>query len=343
MKSLQELSKITLMRNLSSIEDIGCTPFRLIEDVLDKMNKEQLIRLEEKNVFLVLEDDKIWLKFLKLDFPTSVHVSYVSRKEIIYNQYLDFIRKFDEILLNERRQLVSIYLKALVNKDPKKMKFRIPYRILYFKYQNDEMRKQQKTAEKLRLQMQQIKDERERNKTVSVDSVYLQKGRGVKTFVHNKSAFRKNYHSKMFNEAMRGAPSRIQRPTVQPSRPAITRRAFGGGSPVPAPAPVPLVANPAPVDTTTMQQDEPPIKPPVETKTRQVSPVKKRRVESTSIFLTKKKPLRKASTRGPRPDPSSLSSSSLSPPPPSMTQLSSTSKKKKSLNDYIQMKKTDTH
>ncbi|CCD25700.1 elongin A NDAI_0F03820 [Naumovozyma dairenensis CBS 421] len=248
MKTLFELAKLSLMRNINVLEDIGDVPFRLIADVLNIVSKEQLNKLEERSLFLVFEDDELWLKFIQKYYPTHVHEQFVSKKDTIIHYYMNFIRKNHPDILpmgsledSNMKELIDSFFKDLIKKDIKKNKYRVPYRMLYFKYLNDDIKKQERSAEKLRLQMNQLKTEREQNKTIEVGSVYIPRDSSRN---YRKPVFTNVGSSKILNRTLQEESQRLRKLNEERKRvnkgnqerlkkgiirTPVSRRAFGGG------------------------------------------------------------------------------------------------------------------
>ncbi|QLQ79384.1 hypothetical protein HG537_0C00310 [Torulaspora globosa] len=284
MKSLSKLCEISLMRNYQQIQNVTNVPYRLIQDILLKVKFDQLCRLEKSNVLLVFEDDELWLNLLKQDFPTSTHESFVSKKTVIRQYYIDFVQENDPTLLQEDPELIETYLQPALRKSRANGQFRIPYRMLYFRYQEDVIRKQEKSAERLRLQMKQLQQERIKNQIVVVDPPISARG------LAKRNA--KEHHSELFRKSMKEHDSRLRHfknGGFDIAKRHTTRVAFGGsagGAPNGSPPP--------------HTDSEPnPRRSPVEEHPRDITfatdanpgllPVpKKRRTEPPSIFLKKK-------------------------------------------------------
>lgn len=209
MKSLKELCEIELKRNYRSINDVSRMPFYLIEPCLKLMKPEQLESIEKKSPLLVLEDDHIWLNHLQNDFPTNGQDMFTSKKNTIEKYYTDFINEnIDEIdrncwLFVSIDELVNRRMVQLVKRENGHWRTRIPYRKIYLRYKDDEIKKQEISAEKLRLQMQQIKKEREEKQTITVGSEFFNqnyKRYGRKT---NETFFNDGNRSKLFIKSMK--------------------------------------------------------------------------------------------------------------------------------------------
>ncbi|CCE66162.1 hypothetical protein TPHA_0O01960 [Tetrapisispora phaffii CBS 4417] len=189
--SLQEVAELHLVRNHKLVEDTGNMPYRLLKRVLKQMKKDQLIRVEQKNVILIFDDNELWLNFLKQDFPTSIHDSFTTKKNNIINYYLDFIKKNDLKFYNNNSSYIEGILKMKVVKDLSSNKYLIPYRMLYLKYEIDEIRKAEESTERLRIQMREIQKKREEKQTIQVDHSF---------YINNKSS-RKSNKNRYVNSA----------------------------------------------------------------------------------------------------------------------------------------------
>ncbi|QLL32509.1 hypothetical protein HG536_0D00310 [Torulaspora globosa] len=300
MKSLSKLCEISLMRNYQQIQNVANVPYRLIQDILLKVKFDQLCRLEKSNVLLIFEDDELWLNLLKQDFPTSTHESFVSKKDVIRQYYMDFVQENDPALLEADPELVETYLQPTLRKSRSNGQFRMPYRMLYFRYQEDVIRKQEKSAERLRLQMKQLQQERIKNQIVVVDPPFSAKG------LARRSA--KEHHSELFRKSMKEHDSRLRHfknGGFDIAKRHATRVAFGGsaggaptGSPQPhagsEPIPIRKIVDEPPREATSPADANPGLPP----------AIKKRRTEPPSIFLKKKPAVPIARTREPPAPPS---------------------------------------
>ena len=127
------------------------------------------MKLEKSNVLLIFDDDDLWLEILKQDFPTNVQEQFVSKRDSICKYYITFIKENDIQLYHSAQDLIKLCIRQSVVKDTRNNKYRIPYRMLYSKYQQDVEKKQEESAERLRSEMLKLKQEREKKQTVVVD------------------------------------------------------------------------------------------------------------------------------------------------------------------------------
>lgn len=304
MKSLQTLCEISLMRNHSNIQSVSNVPYHLLKRILQKVKIPQLLRLEKSNVLLIFDDDELWLGFLKQDFPTNVHEQFVSKRDTICKYYFDFVKKNDIELYRSDQDLLKSCVRQSVVKDIRNNKYRIPYRMLYSKYQQEVEKKQEESAERLRLEMQKLQQEREKKQTIVVDhTVYFKKRNTKKTTRLENEA-----HSQLYMKSLKDHESRLKHfkdGGFNIAKRHAQRVAFGGKaggqSSTLKKGSVPIKAEPFKVnrqiDSLTVEKKDIP---------QPITPVKKRRSESPSIFLNRKKPalLRpapKTNTAGSRP------------------------------------------
>ncbi|GAV55348.1 hypothetical protein ZYGR_0AS06720 [Zygosaccharomyces rouxii] len=278
MKSLSELCEITLTRNYSQLEEVKNIPYRLIHNILWKVKMPQLVKLERSNVLLVFEDDEMWLNFLKQDFPTSVHDCFITKKDDIKHYYLNFINDNEPELLDTDADLIKMYFKSVLKKDLNKNKYKVPYRMLYQRYQDDVVKKQEKCTERLRLQMRQLQQEREKNQTVVVDQSFYLKNQPKRS--SNRMPYKDRQHSELFRKSVKDHGSRLRHfksGGFDIAKRHSTRVAFKGAAGD--------TANEARNETRQgpLKTNNVSIQPPK-------SPVQKRRVDPPSIFLQRKRP-----------------------------------------------------
>ncbi|AET40850.1 elongin A Ecym_6480 [Eremothecium cymbalariae DBVPG len=199
--TLEKCCVLTLMRHHTLIDDVAHIPYALIRQVLQKLKAEQLVRLEKTNPLLILGDEEIWYDLLKKDFPLNVHEQYVSRKNQVYEYYLGCIKENDEKLLDDK-PLVKNYFHENVKKDPVVFKYRLPSRLLYYKYQQEVAEKQELSAERLRQSVKQLQAEKEKMLiTMLEDPIYVERElRSTKIKQHQN---RSNLYLKSYKEHLK--------------------------------------------------------------------------------------------------------------------------------------------
>ncbi|KAG0669742.1 hypothetical protein C6P45_003376 [Maudiozyma exigua] len=191
-RTLVEICQQELMKNPKYLENVSNVPYDLISIVFKEINlePERLKQLESTNIFYIFEDDELWLNFLRKEYPTHVPDSYVSHKSTIENYYMKIFESYEKQLDEREIDLFDRYVMNKIKKDPKRNKYRIPYRMLFETYHNDVERKQMRSAERLRESVHKLDEERKRNQTVTVDYSMLihQQGQG-----RNSKKRRKEY------------------------------------------------------------------------------------------------------------------------------------------------------
>lgn len=276
------------MRNYLLLQNVENVPYRLIKKVLVKCKRDHLCKLESSNVLLIFEDDELWLHFLKQDFPTSVHDCFVSKKDNIKDYYIDFIKKYDSELLKNERERVDTYLENAIRKDPTTKKYKMPYRLLYFRYQQDVEKKQEKSAERLRYQMKKLEMERQKNQPVVVDHSFYAQNQPKRA---SKNLARRS-HSDLFRKSIKDHENRVQHfrsGGFDITKRHTTRVAFSGS--VPNISESTAIVSPTKASEergTIMNQPTPP--PPASQNSQSPPKLKKRRSEPPSIFLNRKRP-----------------------------------------------------
>ncbi|CDR43929.1 CYFA0S13e00694g1_1 [Cyberlindnera fabianii] len=163
---LSVICENVLLRNHTALRDLGGTRFQLIRRVLFKCTPSQLTSLEEMNPLLVLEDEDVWYHILKRDFPTQVHERYTTNRskiKLFYKQQLDKI-KYDYKNLN-----FDNYIKYEEVRPGNK--FKLPSKLVYLKYKEEQIRKEESVVENLRQRMKDMQAKREKNKVVQLDEI----------------------------------------------------------------------------------------------------------------------------------------------------------------------------
>ncbi|SCV00039.1 LAME_0G07140g1_1 [Lachancea meyersii CBS 8951] len=228
-KSLSSLCELSLMRNHLMLQDVSNMPYRLIRNVLMKVKLEQLCKLEETNSLLIFEDDEIWHNLLVKDYPLHVHESFLRKRGEIMNYFVSFIETYDPSLLRDV-ELMKGYLRFAIKKDPRHQKYKVPSRMLYFKYQAETVRKQELSTQRLRFQMQELQREKEKNQISALDDpLYCEK--------RTKSGIKINDRSDLFVKSYKEHQRRQQHfksGGYDISKRPVKRVAFGGqvGTPI---------------------------------------------------------------------------------------------------------------
>ena len=277
------------MRNHSNIQSVSNVPYHLLKKILQKVKIPQLLKLEKSNVLLIFDDDELWLEFLKQDFPTNVHEQFVSKRDTICKYYFNFVKENDADLYNSDQDLLKSCLRQSVVKDIRNNKYRIPYRMLYSRYQQEVEKKQEESAERLRLEMQKLQQEREKNQTIVVDhTVYFKKKNTKKT-----ARLDSEPHSQLYMKSLKDHESRLKHfkdAGFNIAKRHAQRVAFGGKAGAQTSSsknnPVPIKAEPVKInrhmhDIAVEKKDV----------AMPTTPLKKRRSDSPSIFLNRKKPI----------------------------------------------------
>ncbi|SCU86983.1 LAFA_0E04038g1_1 [Lachancea sp. 'fantastica'] len=228
-KSLSELCELSLLRNHLVLRSVRNTPYRLIRNVLMKLKMEQLCKLEETNVLLIFEDDEIWHNLLVKDYPLHADKSFLRKREEIVNYFVSYIEQHDATLL-EDVELMKSFLRCAIKKDPELQKYRVPSRMLYFKYQADTVRKQEVSTQRLRSQMQQLQQEKQKNQIAPLDDpLYCEK--------RTKSGLKNSSRSDLFVKSYKEHQMRQQHfknGGFDASKRPVKRVAFGGQVGMPA-------------------------------------------------------------------------------------------------------------
>lgn len=238
--TLSELCLQSLIRNKEKFQVIGNIPYRLIEKYLKRINinANQLMKYERFNVEWIFDADEeeLWLNFLKVDFPTNIHEKYVNNKDSIVKYYKDAIRDIydnknkNNINKEDNDKLNKIILKNKVSdtikRDINTKKYKVPYRMLYLQYQEDIKLKEAKITENLRLQMQRIKEERDKKSTVVVgEQFYIDNTVGKNRRNYRKRRLMDKMYITSFN---RGFKSQGDTRQLNENKRHIERVAFGG-------------------------------------------------------------------------------------------------------------------
>lgn len=334
-KSLCSLCEISLMRNHLMLQNVANIPFRLLRNVLAKLKVDHLCRLEESNVLLIFEDEEIWLALLKKDFPLHVHEVYQRKRDEIAAFYVTFVEEHDSSLM-EDPELMKNFLRSAVRKDPATHKYKVPSRMLYFKYQSEMVRKQELSTQRLRMRMHEMQQEKEKNQIVPLeDPVYCERrikpGAARTSGSERSGLFVKSYkeHQRRQQHFKSGGYDVKNRP--------VKRVAFGGqvGKSLAPPA-----CPPAPVATSTTSATSPsagtsPLNNTPSNTSFFPPSLQKRPSKEQNLFLKRRKPIIKPKTSSNNPQPSAQTSNAPKSPKPTVIKVNSTKINKKSSKSSI--------
>lgn len=236
--SLTQLCIQSLVRHKEYLQSVENVPFHLLKEFLERININhlQLIKLEKTNIQWIIDDDILWLEFLKHEFPTHVIDQYIVDRRTILRFYKNLIsQQYDRdwTIRNYTNYQLRLKLQHLITRDKIMGKYKIPYRMLYEQYSKEMQLRQEQVTEKLRLATQRQNIERANRQIVTLNDVnavaYLQKRPRYKANRIN-NAFTNNALSNPYSNNGNATPSNktIRKP--------VERRAFGGtaGGPIPA-------------------------------------------------------------------------------------------------------------
>lgn len=221
---LEEICIRSLMKNYTLLNSLANVPYELVKRVLWNLKADQLCKLEESNPLLIFEDEEVWHNLLKKDFTLNPKEEFISKKEVIIMFFEQFILRYNATLL-EDQNLIHNYFELILKVDMDQLKYRLPSRMLYFKYQKELTIKQEQSALQLRKNMQKIKEENQMKKIIKLDDpLYLErKLKPLKNPLVNRSKlFIKSY------KELRRTQHVSQHHKFLTSRKPIKRLAFGG-------------------------------------------------------------------------------------------------------------------
>ncbi|CUS22452.1 LAQU0S05e05666g1_1 [Lachancea quebecensis] len=306
-KSLSSLCEISLMRNHLMLQNVANVPYRLIRNVLLKVKMEHLCKLEESNVLLIFEDEEAWAELLKKDFPLHVHDTYNRKRDEIVAFYADFVEKHDPAKSRDG-ELMRGFLRFAVRKEPTTHKYKVPSRMLYFKYQEDMLRKQELSTQRLRMRMQEMQQEKEKKQIVALDDpVYCE--RRTKATARAGAGERSGLFAKSFKEHQKRQLHFKSGGYDAKSRP-VKRLAFGGqvGKPVsssviPTTCAAPALPVSAPASPPAITQATP---QPKRSAPAAAASTRRKPIPEQNLFLKRRRPLPKPKvppTSGTEPSP----------------------------------------
>lgn len=163
---LSLLCENALMQNYLQLKDLGDTRYQLIQRVLSKFTAQQLNELEVLNPKLMLDDEDIWLKLLRKEFPQEVHERYTTNSGKIKNF---FKTQLDEVNYDYSHLNLDNYIKYQQLGNTKK--YKLPSKLIYMKLQQDYIQKEELAIENLRQRMKAIQKDKEQNQVVHIDDI----------------------------------------------------------------------------------------------------------------------------------------------------------------------------
>ncbi|CAK9438490.1 uncharacterized protein LODBEIA_P27140 [Lodderomyces beijingensis] len=140
--TLLHLSQQCVKRNITRLQDVGTTPYHLLEPVLSAMSAKQLDQLEKLSRQLMPHTDGIWKQLIQKDFPDRVvdaplvHGPEMPYKSLYY-RYIEQRDEFRKDSAKRLRHLQQSYMKEKsknkvitvneVLRDPSRKRMRQPY------------------------------------------------------------------------------------------------------------------------------------------------------------------------------------------------------------------------
>lgn len=223
---LSLLCENALMQNYLQLKDLGDTRYQLIQRVLSKFSAQQLNDLEVLNPKLMLDDEDIWLKLLKKEFPQEVHERYTTNSGKIKNFFKSQLDEFNYDYSNLNLDNYIIYQQLGNTK-----KYKLPSKLIYMKLKQDYIAKEELAIENLRQRMKEIKKDKEQNQVVHIDEIIPVSNTRMKTIDKPKRSkiFMKSQNELKNRQALFRDPQRMQlqrksiirapKPIVPPTRP----------------------------------------------------------------------------------------------------------------------------
>ncbi|PIK52285.1 putative transcription elongation factor B polypeptide 3-like [Apostichopus japonicus] len=80
--SLQEICKEVIFDNIEALYDTGGVPFYIMEDILEKCNAQQLLKIEDYNPSYILESDHLWKRHAERTFKGAEQEEMESWREL---------------------------------------------------------------------------------------------------------------------------------------------------------------------------------------------------------------------------------------------------------------------
>ncbi|KAH3681858.1 hypothetical protein WICPIJ_007164 [Wickerhamomyces pijperi] len=201
-RSLTEICQTVILRNHLLLDDLGEIRYELLQRVFDRFTAQQLINIERLNPKLILEDENIWAKKLQQDFPRNVMDRYTTDFGKI-RRY--FIKELESLNYDYQSENLEGYL------EPFKMqkrsvvltptKFKLPSRLLYFKYKEDKLQKEQEALLRLRERMKSQRESRKEAEIIHIKEV-IPTHKHEKTFRYPGQYYQQQQHrSKLFQKS----------------------------------------------------------------------------------------------------------------------------------------------
>ncbi|KAG7661296.1 uncharacterized protein J8A68_005188 [[Candida] subhashii] len=130
--TLVYLATCAIQKHVNKVEDIGDTPYHLVQPILSQMSAKQLNQIETVSPQIVPHSDRLWLLLIEHDFP------------------------------DRSRKLNPLKDGGLV---------KMPYKELYYKYLKDREMFRQDSTNRLRYINERLRLKKSENKVVAVNEV----------------------------------------------------------------------------------------------------------------------------------------------------------------------------
>lgn len=110
--SLVEISTSKCIHNIGKLDDIGQTPFHLVQPILKKMTSKQLSQIEDNSPHLTPYTESIWLNLIEKDFPDRplYQPRTLARDSLMPNKslYFQYLKERELFRIDSTKRLRNI-------------------------------------------------------------------------------------------------------------------------------------------------------------------------------------------------------------------------------------------
>ncbi|CCH46953.1 Elongin-A [Wickerhamomyces ciferrii] len=169
LQKLSSLCENILIQNYQQLSYLGDTRYELIKKVLGRFNSQQLMDLERKNPKLLLDDEETWFNLVKKEFPQDLSTRFTTNYEKIKNFYRF---QLDELNFNYNEEInLDNYIHIEKIDESNIPKYKLPSKLLYLKYKQDYIKKEELAIVNLRNRMAKLSKDKQETKIIHIDDV----------------------------------------------------------------------------------------------------------------------------------------------------------------------------
>ncbi|GMM32455.1 hypothetical protein DAMA08_052000 [Martiniozyma asiatica (nom. inval.)] len=118
--SLAHLARLKCIQNAHHINDVGTTPYHLIEPVLKKKTAKSLMKIEDKSPQIIIDSEPLWKSLIMRDFADKRSYFQLEKNNNLSSR--DLYYKYTKDLDEQKKQVTSQFKQLTKNLKERKSK-----------------------------------------------------------------------------------------------------------------------------------------------------------------------------------------------------------------------------